>query len=155
MSYPRTRARWFATLALLIGVGLASTAAAGDRWEPSAEIRFSGWVGGIGIGYTSLRGVLDFEGETYGIEIVGTSAVDIGLTYVRGSGLLYGLRDVRELAGRFRGFAISGTPFVGGHGGRWQNRAGVYLETRSCSYGLGLGLAASPIRIFVHGAEGH
>jgi hypothetical protein len=128
-------------------------ARADDHPLPNARLEFSGWLGGVGIGYESLDGILVLDDRTYPVSIVGMTALEAGLAYVDGSAEIWGLHDPRELQGRYRAFAFSATVGGGGHVTLLQNRPGVYIEMTSCTYGLGLTVGPSAMRIFVHGVE--
>jgi len=145
------RIRLFAVMVAL--AAFAPWAHAGDRPLPNAHLEFSGWLGGIGIGYESLEGTLFLDGETYPITIVGMTALEVGLAYVSGTANVWGLYDPHALQGRYRAFTVSATLGGGGHATWLQNRADVYLEMSSRTYGLGLTGGPSSIRIFLHGAE--
>jgi len=131
----------------------APGAHAGERPLPNARLEFSGWIGGVGIGYESLDGTLFLDGETYPVTIVGMTAIEVGLVYVSGSARVWGLHDRHAIQGRYRAFTVSATLGGGGHATWLQNRADVYLEMTSHTYGLGLSGGPSSIRIFLHGAE--
>lgn len=127
-------------------------APAQDRPLPDAQLEFSGWVGGIGIGYTTLEGTLHTDdGDAYRVTIVGMTAPEVGLVYVDGAAKVYGLDDPRDLEGRYRAFTFSATLGGGAHVILLQNKADVYLEMSSRTFGLGLTGGPSAIRIFVHG----
>jgi hypothetical protein len=79
--------------------------------------------------------------------------LEVGLAYVRGSGDVYDVPEVRAVEGRYRAFLYSATPAVGGHGMRFENGSGVYMETRARSYGLSFTVGPGSLQVFVHGLE--
>jgi hypothetical protein len=114
---------------------------------PDATIEFSGWTLGAGIGFSQVHGVLQHDGVSYPITIHGTQIFDLGAAKISGDGQVYGLDDPADLAGSYHGVSVSGSLAVGARGSRWQSARGVYIETQSITYGLGLTAGASPVRV--------
>lgn len=138
---------------LLVLAALAPAWSRAEEPAPNARMEFSGWLGGIGIGYESLEGTLYLDDVPYRVTIVGMTALEAGLAYVVGSADIWGLDDPRALEGRYRAFAFSATLVGGGHVILLQNRPGVYIEMTSHTWGVGVTAGPSSIRMFVHGVE--
>lgn len=155
MSNPSDRRRRLLVAGLLALVVLlpAGSQAKEERPRPNARMTFSGWLGGIGVGYSSLEGTLFLGDETYPITIVGMTALEAGLVYVRGSADVWMPEDPRAVQGRYRAFAFSATLGGGAHVTLLQNRPGVYIEMSATTYGLGITGGPSAIQIFVYGVE--
>jgi hypothetical protein len=135
---------------VLVGMSMTAGPAAADDWsagEPSATIEYSGWTIGAGIGFSQVHGLLHHDGVSYPITIHGTQLVDLGAAKISGDGQVYGLKDPTDIAGKYHGTSLAGTFAVGARGGRFQSPRGIYIETQSVTYGGGLTVGATPIRI--------
>ena len=148
-----TRPGALALAALIFALASPFAAVAKDRPLPNAKMTFSGWLGGVGIGYSSVDGTLYLGDKVYPITIVGMTALEVGLAYVTGTADVWMSDDPRSIQGRYRAFVFSATLGGGGHVTLLQNRPGSYIEMTATTFGLGLSGGPSAIRIFVHGVE--
>jgi len=147
------RIRLAPLLLVVAALWVPGASRAEDRPLPNAKMTFSGWLGGVGIGYSSVRGTLYLNDEAYPITIVGMTALEAGLAYVTGAADVWMGDDPRAIQGRYRAFVFSATLGGGGHVTLLQNRPGSYIEMTATTYGVGLSLGPSAVRIFVHGVE--
>ena len=147
------RARVLTLGTLLFVLAVPFLAGASDRPLPNAKMTFGGWLGGIGIGYSSVDGTLYLNDEAYPITIVGMTALEAGLAYVSGTADVWMPEDPRAIQGRYRAFVFAATVGGGGHVTLLQNRPGSYIEMTATTYGLSISLGPSAIQIFVHGVE--
>lgn len=133
---------------LLAGTGRAQAQAA------AATMEFNGWLLAAGIGWSSVEGTLTFEGRTFPVTVMGTSALAVGASYLCGNGQVYGLQRLGDLSGTYDGAAFGASFILGGHGGRYVGSNGVEIETQFHSLGLDLQGAMERVRVVVHEYEG-
>ncbi|HWP64946.1 MAG TPA: hypothetical protein VNO26_03415 [Candidatus Limnocylindria bacterium] len=132
---------------LLVGAGRAQAQAA-------ATMEVDGWLLGAGIGWSAVEGTITFEGQTYPVTVMATSALTVGASYLCGSAQVYGLHRLEDLNGTYDGAAFGASFLAGGHGGRFVGRNGVEIETQFHSVGVDLQGAIQRIRVVVHESEG-
>jgi hypothetical protein len=132
---------------LLAGVGRAHAQAA-------ATMEFSGWLVAAGVGFSQVKGTLTFEGRTYPVTVIGTSALALGASRSCGRAQVYGLQRLEDLGGVYDGAAFGASFILGGHGGRYVGANGVEIELQLHSMGIDLQGAMERIRVVVHEKDG-
>jgi hypothetical protein len=122
--------------------------------SPAATMEFNGWLLAAGIGFSSVEGTLTYEGRTYPVTVMGTSALALGASWTWGAAQVYGLQRLEDLGGVYDGAAFGASFVLGGHGGRYVSRGGVEVEIQLHSLGIDLQGAFERIRIVVHEKDG-
>ena len=132
---------------LLAGAGRAQA-------QASATLKVNGWLIAAGIGWSAVEGTLAFEGQTYPVTVMGTSALAVGASYTCGAAQVYGLQRIQDLTDHYDGAAFGATFVAGGHGGRYVGKNGVEIEMQLHSFGIDLQGGFERIRVVVHEKDG-
>jgi hypothetical protein len=142
---------------VLAGCLLAGAGRAQQAQAAAATMEFSGWLLAAGVGWSAVEGTLTFEGQTFPVTVMGTSALAVGASYTCGHGQVYGLQRLQDLTDIYDGTAFGATFIAGGHGGRYIGKNGVEIEMQLASFGLDLQGGFERVRVIVHelGGEPH
>lgn len=141
----------------------ATTAAAGDaargeyrdfsKMIPDATMEFDVKSFKLLVGGSLGSGTLHYQGKIYPLEVKALSAGGIGYREVRGTGKVYGLKNVEDFSGTYGGGVLSGTAGKAGAGGAtFENTKNVVLQIQLLE-SSGLQLAASLTGVEIEFAE--
>jgi hypothetical protein len=140
-------------IGLVVAAGLLAGAERAHA-QAAATMEFSGWLVAAGVGFSAVEGTVTFEGRTFPVTVMATSALAVGASHLCGKAQVYGLQRLEDLGGTYDGAAFGASFILGGHGGRFVGKNGVEIETQFHSFGLDLQGAIERIRVVVHERDG-
>lgn len=133
-----------ASTAMLI---VGTTPLAAQAMKPTGTVAIDETQFGFLIGGSTGGGTLTFEGKTYPFKINGISVGDIGVSKVRGDGIVYDMTNIAQFAGDYTKLDASATAGKGAGSIRLRNKEGVTLDISTKSGGLQLSAGAGGVRI--------
>jgi len=142
--------------AAVLMIGLLVYATSGHAEEDVAQ-RFEGQtpdatvdIDEVQLGYmvmgTMGGATLHYQGKDYRFKIGGLGVGGVGVTHLKASGRVYGLKSVADFAGLYGDARIGIAATIKGKGNLWlHNTKGVYVHLHTHLEGLALTLGADAI----------
>jgi hypothetical protein len=127
-------------------VFLASSSMASDV-KPSGTVSIESKTVALGVGIQWGNGVLKFNDKEYPFKVNGLSVIDIGISSVSATGVVYDLKKMEDFAGIFS--AAEASIVLGGGVGAatMKNQNGVYMQLKSTKAGIQLKLAPEGLKV--------
>jgi hypothetical protein len=137
--------------ALLAGAAFAddsqSNPATNASEQPDATVDFTGGSIAAGIGFVWGHGDLNYKGAKHTFKLSGVSIVDVGISDITASGVVYNLRNLNDFSGNYTALSAGVTVAGGGSAVVLRNEHGVVIKLLSTAEGLRFNLSADGINI--------
>ena len=137
--------------ALISGAALAqkadSSAPVAADAQPDATVNLKGGSVAVGIGYTWGQGDLSFGGDAHQFSISGVSIVDVGVTNITATGVVYNLKTLSDFAGNYVAASAGLTIGGGGSAVYLRNEHGVVMKLIATDVGLKFNLSADGVHV--------
>ena len=137
--------------ALICGAALAgntdSTAPVATDAQPDATVSLKAGSIAAGIGYTWGQGDLSYGGDSHSFSISGVSIVDVGVTNITATGVVYNLKNLSDFAGNYVAVSAGMTIAGGGSAVYLKNEHGVVMKLLATDVGLKFNLSADGVHI--------
>jgi hypothetical protein len=115
--------------------------------QPAATIDFTGGSVAAGIGHVWGHGHLIYKGAKHAFELSGVSIVDVGVSHITASGVVYHLRDLQDFSGNYTTASAGLTVAGGGSAVVLRNQHGVVIKLLSTAEGLRFNFSAEGVNI--------
>lgn len=132
--------------ALLSGAALADDSTSVPS-GPDATIELSGGAVAAGIGYQWGRGDVVYQGQKHRFSLSGLSIVDVGVTNISATGVVYNLKNLDDLNGNYVAASVGLTVAGGGSAQYLKNEHGVVIKLLETSTGLRFALSANGVKV--------
>ena len=115
--------------------------------KPSGTVSIDSKTVALGIGIQWGNGVLKFNDKEYPFKVNGLSVIDIGISDISASGVVYELKKIEDFAGTFT--AVEASIALGGGVGAatMKNQNGVHMQLQSTKSGIQLKLAPEGLKV--------
>jgi len=136
--------------AFIWGAALAQTdssAPVAADAQPDATVSLKAGSVAAGIGYTWGNGDLSYGGDTHKFSISGVSVVDVGVTDITASGVVYNLKSLSDFAGNYVAASAGITIAGGGSAVYLKNEHGVVMKLIATDVGLKFNLSADGVHV--------
>jgi hypothetical protein len=137
--------------ALLAGAALAdnspTTSTSSATEQPDATIDLTGGSIAAGIGFVWGNGHLIYNGVRHAITLSGISIVDVGISHVTASGVVYNLKNLGDFSGNYTAVSAGLTVAGGGSAVVLRNQHGVVIKLLTTAEGFRFNLSADGVKI--------
>jgi hypothetical protein len=145
--YDMTR-KTFGLTAVVCSVWLMFCGTASAQSEVSGTLTIESTSIAAGIGVQWGNGVLTLpDGSEHTFSVTGLTVVDVGISSVSASGIVYHMDDVSEFSGNYVAAAAGAALGGGGTVSRLQNQNGVVIDLSATQQGVQLTLAPGGMAI--------
>src|SRR5262245_54229698 len=134
-------------LIAVAALGLAVVPARAAEEETSGRITIETMSAGAGLGVTWGDGVLEYRGQKYPFTVTGFNIGDVGVAKTTAKGMVFNLKNVEDLSGRFAAALAGGTLGGGVGSGAMYNQNKVSMVWTGTNQGLNFTLSHSGVNV--------
>lgn len=139
--------RTYAAILMSLSLAASPLIANAESATPDATLELSGKTVGLGVGFTEVTGTLQYQGQSYRVQMKGLSLAQAGASNIEATGEVHHLNRLQDVSGNYVA-ASAGAAVVDGHTeSTMQNQNGVVIKLHGTTDGVDLRLSVDGVSL--------